>query len=348
MNQTHNGPDQRALECGSLLPPWLSPIRDRELQKIDPAVVDQSESVVCQFSCVKRAILLGRRPSVLPAQGNALGTGVAKIELRPNGPTVRLRRGWAVGPSNQGRLVPFPRALPWAGRTAPLRGGGGLGGGTELGCRCQEHSLKCSEAQPYSTAARGSRLRPAGRGQGGSKLPWPSPIRDREQGTVVCSPGPWPYPGLQKSDRAVVGQSKSVLGQFSCVERAILLGRRPSVLPAQGNALGTGVAKIELRPNGPTVRLRRGWAVGPSNQVPFPRALPRAGKTAPLRGRRGLRGGTELGCRYQEHPLKFSEAQPNPIAARGSRLRPDRAAKAAASCRTPKLRIVRRTAGSAC
>ena len=139
MNQTHNGPDQRALECGSLLPPWLSPIRDRELQKIDPAVVDQSESVVCQFSCVKRAILLGRRPSVLPAQGNALGTGVAKIELRPNGPTVRLRRGWAVGPSNQGRLVPFPRALPWAGRTAPLRGGGGLGGGTELGCRCQEH-----------------------------------------------------------------------------------------------------------------------------------------------------------------------------------------------------------------
>ena len=93
----------------------------------------------------ERLFLPGRRPSVLPAQGNALGTGKAKTEFRPNGPTVRRRRGWAVGPSRQGRLVRFPRALPWAGRTPPLRGGDGSDDGTEPECRHYEYPFKFAQ-----------------------------------------------------------------------------------------------------------------------------------------------------------------------------------------------------------
>jgi hypothetical protein len=42
----------------------------------------------------------GRRPTVHPAQGTALGRGAGEgWSLRPNGPTVLAMNRWAVGPS---------------------------------------------------------------------------------------------------------------------------------------------------------------------------------------------------------------------------------------------------------
>ena len=60
---------------------------------------------------------LPQRGAVRPAQGNALGKRASPMRHRPNGPTVFLRR--TVGPLGRRRfhLSPFPRALPWAGRT---------------------------------------------------------------------------------------------------------------------------------------------------------------------------------------------------------------------------------------
>ena len=41
---------------------------------------------------------------------------------RPNGPNVRRRNRWPVGPVHRHRCSPLPRASPWAGRTEPLLG----------------------------------------------------------------------------------------------------------------------------------------------------------------------------------------------------------------------------------
>ncbi len=41
----------------------------------------------------------------------------------------------------------FPRALPWAWRTAPLRGGDGVQSGAELKCSHHEYSLKFCAGQ---------------------------------------------------------------------------------------------------------------------------------------------------------------------------------------------------------
>ncbi|MCC6127530.1 MAG: hypothetical protein IT426_21445 [Pirellulales bacterium] len=65
-----------------------------------------------------------RRSSSSPSPGQRPGEGATTEPLRPNGPTVLLgmkENRWSVGPKNHIRYPPFPRALPWAGRTfAPL------------------------------------------------------------------------------------------------------------------------------------------------------------------------------------------------------------------------------------
>ena len=45
----------------------------------------------------------------------------------------------------------FPRALPWAWRTAPLRGGDGLHGGTEPECNHHEYALEFCAGQTRTT-----------------------------------------------------------------------------------------------------------------------------------------------------------------------------------------------------
>ena len=53
-------------------PPMPAAAQPGKLTKYT-AIVEESRSLVCQFSSVKHCMLLGRRPSVLPAhQGNAL------------------------------------------------------------------------------------------------------------------------------------------------------------------------------------------------------------------------------------------------------------------------------------
>ncbi len=78
--------------------------------------------LVFQFCSLKRRALLGRRPPVLPAQGIALGNGIALSGDRPNGPTVpkngeeRLGRWadfyWVTKPS----FAPQGVALGWENR----------------------------------------------------------------------------------------------------------------------------------------------------------------------------------------------------------------------------------------
>ena len=66
---------------------------------------------------------VARRPNgvaVHPAQGIALGTlPPFASPARPNGPTVGPRNHWPVRPTHDDhRISMFPRALPWAGRSA--------------------------------------------------------------------------------------------------------------------------------------------------------------------------------------------------------------------------------------
>jgi hypothetical protein len=60
-------------------------------------------------------------PRIRPAQGNALGKRAISPAVRPNGPRV-LRSIGPLGRQHRFRGPQFPRALPWAGRTMPLRG----------------------------------------------------------------------------------------------------------------------------------------------------------------------------------------------------------------------------------
>ena len=61
-----------------------------------------------------------QRPTRSPSPGHRPGEpGESILVCRPNGPTVRRENRWPVGPSTVGQWrFPFPRALPWAGRTA--------------------------------------------------------------------------------------------------------------------------------------------------------------------------------------------------------------------------------------
>ncbi len=68
----------------------------------------------------------GRRPGSSPSPGQRPGAPVASgMCRRPNGPMVRRacpENRWPVGPQKEPLLLPFPWALPRAGRTRPLRG----------------------------------------------------------------------------------------------------------------------------------------------------------------------------------------------------------------------------------
>ncbi len=160
-----------------LVPPW--PAQNR------PRIVDQSGSEVCQFSSATRGTFLGRRPLVPPAQGIALGHHTPTPSVsRPNGPTDSTGRQLACPAAKDYDHRPhdrvlglkgeplarwadrvyivtwFPRALPWAWRIAPLRGGDGLRGGTEPECNHQEYALEFCAGQfhpacyPVTTLAR--------------------------------------------------------------------------------------------------------------------------------------------------------------------------------------------------
>jgi hypothetical protein len=59
-------------------------------------------------------------PAVRPAQGNALGDGGQQVHVSAQRANDSMNC-WPVGPTTSLPVPPFPRALPWAGRTVLLR-----------------------------------------------------------------------------------------------------------------------------------------------------------------------------------------------------------------------------------
>ena len=134
---------------------------------------------MCQFSSVTRGTFLGRRPLVPPAQGIALGHHTPTPSVsRPNGPTDSAGRQLACPAAKdydhrlhdpvlgvKGEPLArwadrvciatwFPRALPWAWRTAPLRGGDGVQSGAEPECNHHEYALEFCAGQAGAAEAR--------------------------------------------------------------------------------------------------------------------------------------------------------------------------------------------------
>jgi hypothetical protein len=71
-------------------------------------------------------VFAGRRPCRSPSPGHRPGDRSPLLPIcRPNGPRVRRTVG-PLGRQHRFDSSNFPRAMPWAGRTAPLRGRHGI------------------------------------------------------------------------------------------------------------------------------------------------------------------------------------------------------------------------------